>query len=56
MNLSFYSVSAQGFFQKPLLFGQFLVSEASQNQEGGVPRAMDAWRLFGGWYYGVVAE
>ena len=32
-----YSVSAQIFFQKNALFGQFLASEASQNKEGWVP-------------------
>ena len=32
-----YSVSAQWFFQKKVLFGPFLVSEASQNKERGVP-------------------
>ena len=32
-----YSVSAQIFFQKNALSGQFLASEASQNKEGWVP-------------------
>ena len=34
-NTDIYSVSAQWFFQKNVLFGPFLASEASQNKEGG---------------------
>ena len=34
-NTAIYSVSAQCFFQKQVLFRQFLASEASQNKEGG---------------------
>ena len=34
-NTDIYSVSAQWFFQKNVLFEPFLASEASQNKEGG---------------------
>ena len=34
-NTDVYSVSAQWFFQKHVLFGPFLASEASKNKEGG---------------------
>ena len=36
-NTDIYSVSAQRFLQKNVLFGQFLASEASQSKEGRVP-------------------
>ena len=36
-NTDMYSVSAQWFLQKKVLFGQFLAFEASQNKEGGTP-------------------
>ena len=36
-NADIYSVSAQWFFQKKIIFGPFLASEASQNKETWVP-------------------